>query len=307
MIRASVILLLLVRVVQADNPSLEQARTAVRDVRYDAAQRLLIEALQRGSNGPDELREIYQLSAAASIVLGQQELASQYYRRMLAVAPDADLLPDASPRLREPFVAAQAFMAAQPRFGIHAVRNGTSIEVKVSDPLRMVFAIVASRAGIRLATVRNAAEPVVIEVADVDEIAVIDEYGNRLRSISGAELGHAPALRASPTPLLRRWTTWAVPAAAFAGVGVAFLIAGQQSKANLDDIVANSSGYYLTDAEAARTSWRRDTQLANVAFGVAGAFAVTAAVMALVRPDPRSNVAAAVTRDAAFVTFSGRL
>ncbi|MCP6280625.1 hypothetical protein NL459_28785, partial [Klebsiella pneumoniae] len=81
---------------------------------------LLVEALKQGGNRPEELVEIYRLSGATAAVLGPPELAEQYYRRMLALAPDAVLPPDASPRLREPFVAAQAYMAAQQRFDARA-------------------------------------------------------------------------------------------------------------------------------------------------------------------------------------------
>ena len=109
--------------VRADSPHLAEARRAVEAVDYDAARRLLVDALHDGGNSLAAVREIYRLSARAAVVLDQRELAEQYYRRWLAIDPDAALPDDTAPKLREPFVAAQAYSAAHGRLRATARRT----------------------------------------------------------------------------------------------------------------------------------------------------------------------------------------
>lgn len=97
---------------RADSSKLAQARQAIAEVRYTEAQGLLVAALQEGGNSPAAVAEIYQLSARAAAVLREPDLAQQYYCRWLALDPDARLPDGEAPKLRERFVAAQAYMAA---------------------------------------------------------------------------------------------------------------------------------------------------------------------------------------------------
>lgn len=129
----------------ADSPRLADARRAVEAVDYDAARRLLVEALRDGDNSPAAMREIYRLSARAAVVLDQRDLAEQYYRRWLAIDPDAALPADTAPKLRQPFIAAQAYIAAHGRLTARARRTaGGEIDVELlADPLAMAHAAVA--------------------------------------------------------------------------------------------------------------------------------------------------------------------
>jgi len=284
-------------IARADNPKLAAARRAVEDVRYDDARGLLVEALEAGTNRPDELREIYQLSAATAMVLGQRDLAEQYYRRVLELDPEARLPADASPKLRQPFVAAQAFMAAHRRLDARAVRRGRGIEVTVvADPLGMVAAVTAIVDGEPLPAVAVSGAPIVLRPhGQVEQIVLLDEHGNTLRMIAapgdGPASGADPALEpASPnTPFLRRWTTWAIPAAVFTGTGVAFLVGAERAKGRLDDILASSGTHFFDEAEQERKHWKDDALIADIAFAAAGAFAVTAIVMAVTRPQSGSQ------------------
>jgi len=283
-------------IARADNTKLAAARRAVEDVRYDDARGLLVEALEAGTNRPDELREIYQLSAATAMVLGQRDLAEQYYRRVLELDPDARLPADASPKLRQPFVAAQAFMAAHRRLGARAARRGHGIEVTVvADPLGMVAAVTAIVDGEPLPAVAVTGAPVVLRPhGRVERVVLLDEHGNTLRVIaapgdgpaSGPVSGADPAERpaAPDPPFLRRWTTWAIPAAVFTGTGVAFLVGAERAKGRLDDILASSGTHFFDEAEQERKRWKDDALIADIAFAAAGAFTVTAIVMAVTRP-----------------------
>jgi hypothetical protein len=303
--------------VAAENADLVAARRAVEDVRYDDARRLLVEALKRGTNSPAELREIYRLSAATAQVLGQSDLAEQYYRRLLALDPDATLPADASPKLRQPFVAAQAYMIAQGRLELVAVQRDAEIAVSiVSDPLNMIAGAMANAGGEALAREsismsQRAASLAVAKAADVREVMILDEHGNTLVVIpvSVPEPEAPPPVVEAPavsTPLVRRWQTWAIPAAVFAGAGVGFFIDAQRSKGRLDDILADDSMFFFDEAEDQRRRWKRNTLIADVSFGIAGVLAVTSVVMFVKRPASRPVVTATVARDRVGVAVHAR-
>ena len=277
-------------------PSLAEARRAIAEVRYDDARRLLVEVLARGGSRPEELRELYELSAATAVVMGQVDLAEQYYRRVLALDPAASLPAGASPRLRDPFVAAQAYMAAHGRLEARAARHGAAIEVTVvSDPLGMVAAVTAIVDGAPLPKRAFAGQPIVLAPAGtVSEVVLLDEHDNYLRAIDASALGEstpratAGTDRATPhaprTPIVRRWQTWAIPAAVFAGAGVGFLVDARLAKGRLDDLLADDSMHFFTEAEEERRRWRGHTLVADLSFAAAGAFTATAIYMYATRP-----------------------
>jgi len=300
--RLLVLLLVAGGVAHADNSALVEARRAVQEVRYDDAERLLVDALKAGTSGTDELSEIYQLSAATASVLGQHELAEQYYRRLLAIDPDFTLAADTSPKLRTPFVAAQAYMAAQARLAARITRRGTSIEIAVTDPLGMVAAIGTASGGVIQAKQPYAGRAITVQAAPAAQVVLLDEYGNSLRTIL-ADVVVEPRPEA-PTPVVRRWQTWAIPAGVAAGVGIGFLIDGQRSKDQLDDIIAHDSTNFFQTADQARSRWHRDTIVADVAFGTAGGLAITAVVMAILR---RSGTRAVVSIGPSEIGFAVKL
>jgi len=277
-------------------PSLADARRAIADVRYDDARRLLVEVLARGGSRPEELREIYELSAVTAVVLGQVDLAEQYYRRLLALDPAASLPAGASPRLRDPFVAAQAYMAAHGRLEVRAARRGAAIEVTVvSDPLGMVAAVTAIVDGAPMPKRAFTGQPVVLEATgDVQEVVILDEHGNSLRAFAASELsGSSPGAtgvngRSTPhaprTPIVRRSMTWAIPATLLAGAGVVFLVDARRAKGRLDDILADDATHFFDEAETERRRWRGSTLVASLSFVAAGAFTATAIVMFATRP-----------------------
>ena len=206
--RCAVILAALVTAAaaRADSVHLAEARRAIAAVDYAAARRLLVEALQDGGNSPAAIREIYRLSARAAVVLGQRDLAEQYYRRWLAIDPDAALPDDTAPKLREPFIAAEAYIAAHGRLRARAHRvPGGAVDVELlADPLAMAQAAVALAADAGPAhRVRSTlsptaaptgdaagaaiASPVVFDAdhharlpATAAQIAVVDDRGNHL-------------------------------------------------------------------------------------------------------------------------------
>jgi len=254
--------------VRADSPHLAEARRAVEAVDYDAARRLLVDALGDGDNSPAAMREIYRLSARAAVVLDQRELAEQYYRRWLAIDPDAALPDDTAPKLREPFVAAQAYVAAHGRLQASARRTpagegGEEIDVElVADPLAMAHAAAAlGPAGPTAAPARVVfGADRRVRLAGAPRVAIVDERGNHLLELEPAVAAAAPpsATPAAPAPpespdpgppWTRRWLTWAIPTGAFALGAAGFGIASIASYSHAHTIAADSGRYYLINAQ----------------------------------------------------------
>jgi hypothetical protein len=296
--RLIVALALIASTARADNAKLAQAREALDQVRYKQAQPLLVEALQQGTSDPVTLIEIYRLLASTATVLGQRDVAELYYRRWLALAPNAKLPDDVAPKLREPFVAAQVYMAARARLLASARLKGGEIEVYVeSDPLAMV-ATVAADGGTpaKLGVDRRARLPAT-PGATAATVALLDEFGNHLVELSASTedvVAVPPApLRETPEPepLVRRPVVWVVPAVAFAATGIGFEIAARSAQNDLDDIIAHSNGHFYADAQAAKDRRDRDALAADVAFAAGGACAVAAVVLYMIRPS-RAHLAA---------------
>ena len=227
--RITLILLLAVRLAHADSAKLGDARAAIAHVHYDDAQRLLAAALQEGGNSPRAVCELYELSASTAIVLGHREVGEQYYRRWLALEPTATLSADVSPKLRDAFDAARAYITAHGALVVSATRTpGGAIDVAVSsDPLAMVAAI-ASSSGERVPVGPDHHA----RLASGDLVIALDALGNHLVELAPAAApastpaplpaphvespAVSPALPPPPAtpaerPIARRWTTWAIP------------------------------------------------------------------------------------------------
>lgn len=245
---------------RADSPKLADARRAVEAVDYDAARRLLLDALRDGGNGPAAVGEIYRLLARAAIVLDDRDVAEQYYRRWLAIDPGAALPADTAPKLRDPFIAAQAYIAAHGRLVARAERTPTGeIDVElVADPLAMARAAAALDPAARSAPVAFGSDRRARLPAG-SRVAILDDTGNRLLELDVAAsaastlpAGENPAPAADATdhpPWTRNWLTWAIPTGAFGLVAAGFGIATLASYQRADMITSDSGKYHLVDAE----------------------------------------------------------
>jgi hypothetical protein len=272
---------------RGDSPRLAQARQAVAAVDYDEARRLLVEALHDGGNSPAAVGEIYRLSARAAVVQGQRELAEQYYRRWLAIDPDAALPGDAAPKLREPFVAAQAYIAAHGRLLARAQRTATGeLDVElISDPLVMArAAAVVDPLDARSSAVGFGSEHHV-RLGAGERVAILDENGNHLLELGVAAAAPsdvplraavAPAPETRPWP--RRWLTWAIPTGAFTLVGAGFGIAAIASYGRAHMIASASGQYFLSDADENVRRGRTFTWITAGAGGLAIACAIPTVV-----------------------------
>ena len=256
-IRALALVLAFATTAHADSPKLGDARRALDELRYDDAQRLLLAAIAEGNNSAGAMRELYQLAAEVEAVLGHADLAEQYDRRWLALDPSAQLPASRSPKLRDPFVAAQAYMAAHGALVIRATRiDDGRVDVSiVADPLTMVRTAceltgaptaLDDRAHARVATTAT-------------RIAACDEHANRLVEVDVAPAAPAPApppATSSPVapvvtsgppvpteiPISHRWTTWGIPTLITGVAGLICLGYAIQAQDDLDAGTTTSTG-----------------------------------------------------------------
>lgn len=300
----------------ADNPRLAQARTAIAALRYDAARVALADALRGGDNSPAELAEIYRLTGEVAIVLGDREAAEQAYRRHLALDPRATLASDASPKLREPFAAAQQHMAS--RGGLTAtashVRGG--IAIVVHDPLAMANAV-ARDGGAPIALSceipgdggtcdRTAIIPLAVG-ASIVALSVLDDRGNRLLEISQTAV-RPPAEPPLDKPLVtvrspsrwRNWRLWLIPTGAAMLTGIVLGRIASDASDELFAISTNSQNFFASEANAARVRRDRYGLAANIAFATGAGCAVVSAVLYAIRP--RGPVVVPTGRGLAVVT-----
>jgi hypothetical protein len=294
---------------RADKATLLEARRVVeQDVRYDRAQELLVTALHQGDNGPDDLAGIYELAGVAAVVLGQRDVGEQYFRRLLALRPQATLPAETSPRILELFTAAQAHVAAVGNLRV-AVRATNAREVVVdvtADPLGMVAGAQVSYRDDdgKSGSVRGSLPaPISVEMPDgavATGVEILDEYGNRMQELPPPPVPDARDARDArddrrndgrgvpetpsdaPPGVFLRWSTWAIAAAVSGAAGAGFAYDGKRSHDKLDDILAHPNDHFFGEAEDARRRWKRSGTIANIAFATTGVFVVGAITVAII-------------------------
>lgn len=289
--RTFVVLACCVSLAHADSPKLARARKAIDAVKYDEAQTLLIDALDDGGNSPADVAEIYRLSASTAVVLDRRDLAEQYYRRWLALDPAATLSSDLAPKIREPFVKAQAYMNAHGRLVAKVTRTPADITVRVeNDPLKM--AATASLDG---------GPPMKLDAtftgATGNQVAVLDEYGNRLVELE-VPAAATPVVEPTRTetravPVLRRGKVWAIAAGVTLGAGAVLGYLARSADDDVQDFATSSTMHTFADWQSARDRRDRYALAANVTFIAGGALAVTAAIMFATQPSSTVVVPAA--------------
>jgi hypothetical protein len=289
------------------NPDLEQARRQKRALRYDEARASLDRALARGGNSPAQLAEIYRLRGEVAAGLGDRRAAEESFRRLLALVPTASLPAGVSPKIADPFAAARASLAGRPPLSVtHQIERGASpalVVVVESDPIGMV-------AGARVQYLRPGGRWITSEVRGRGRlrlalpaeqllslaIAIIDDTGNVLVGFGSRDRPLEVATAApgaSPRPpdddrqrspsLIARWQLWAAVAVSFGAAGSYFAIDTARAENDLDAIYDRAGTTEFADVmdriDDLESRGERSALLANIGFGIAGASALTAAIL----------------------------
>jgi tetratricopeptide (TPR) repeat protein len=287
---------------------LDGARAQIANSDYGNAQPLLAEALASGEYRRDDLVELYKLTGIAAGALGDTDAATDAFAHALALAPDTQLPPGTSPKIKRPFTAAAQQLAGRTLRATARARRGAAATdrepadtlalVLDDDPLAMVVGavvtIVVDRAAPRVVTAPRATSTSAITVAlpagDHVEVraALVDARGNRLLELAPITLEHPPAptgvapatLTASAAaPIYLRWYTYAAPTAVALAFAVGYGLATRSATNDLSALLADAPRHTYAQALAIDDRAHRDAHDASVAFGITAGFAaVTAAV-----------------------------
>ncbi|HTR51305.1 MAG TPA: hypothetical protein VMJ10_11400 [Kofleriaceae bacterium] len=303
-------LTLVVRAAHADNEHLVAARHAIELLDYDNARAELDKALATGSNGPDELGEIYLLTGIVTSSLGDGASAVKAFEKLLALSPKAKLVAGTSPKIRKRFAAAAAYFKDHSPLAVTTETSSAPPSIALviqSDPLGMV-------AGARVVVSSTGAPDQTLSGSGSGRIAIalppgrrlelrvyaVDDAGNRLVELGGApspivveaakpapaasvavaHVGPAPKSQPKPRatsaqrPLYEAWWLWGACALASSAGATYFGFAARSEGTTLQQLEANSTHYNFGQAEDVLATARRDALLANIGFGVAAGLAV---------------------------------
>ncbi|HJZ85977.1 MAG TPA: hypothetical protein VKN99_12445 [Polyangia bacterium] len=321
----------------AQNPYLARARGEIERLRYDRARESLDAALQFGGNGPADVAEIYRLLGQVAATLGQREAAEGFFRHLLVLDPEAQLGAGVSPKIQAPFDAARAYTAEhgalRVRHQVHAGATPSIVLEVTADPLAMVAgarATYRTRSGSEQSIEGRGQARVELVLPGGPRIevtlAALDAFGNRLLEIGGAGApivieGGAEALppaaarahvdEALPVrqPFYKRYWFWGGLAVGAAAFGTAFGLLEKGAEDDLKKLNADSMNHDFREARAIEDRGRRDALLADIGFGVGGACAVVAVVMAVrsAGGPPRSERAQTVVIPAPTASGAGLL
>lgn len=290
----------------ADRAGIDAARKILNDeAAYDRVQDQLTATLHRGDNTPNDLIQIYSLAGIASVVLGHDDVAESYFRRWLALAPNAKLPDGVAPKIAARFANAQAHMAALGPLRASGRRgsNGVLIIEIAGDPLNMVSgARVHWKGQSRPTQVPRTNATASIRVvtpaqATPERIELVDEFGNVVQQpvvdmeqpVTSRNQGRDSNER--ELPLYRRWQVWAGSAAVAGAVGLGFAVAGDRAHQQLNDILAHPGDHVAADARDASSSWKRNFLVANTAFVTAGVFVAASVTTWVLGRNDRAVVA----------------
>jgi hypothetical protein len=334
-------LVVLATIASAD--PLDDAKAQVAASDYLKARTSLDDAYASGANNPEQLAEIWRLRGIVAGALGETKPATEAFQRCLALTPKAELSPGTSPKIMRPFAAAQElYKKAKPlAIGKETTESPPAIAVIVeSDPMKMIARIrvtVKADGGTEKQIDKQFSGQERVEVAlpaggrlDL-RVAALDEKGNRLAELGSADvpivivgkrsdpkLVVAPPVvdkpkPVSPTPraarpLYAKWWLWGSGAVVAASAATYFGLDGLAAKRDLEDLNANSTNHTFDEAKRTERRARRDFLFANIGFGVAGALAVTTAILFLTEPSSQetSRVSAVPVDGGGAIVFGGQ-
>ncbi len=275
--------------VLAANPYLDEGAALFDRMLYEKAASKLKRATEVSSSTTAERRRAHDLYARALVALGQNEEAARTFVALLSTDPRAPLPAEASPTIRRMFLDAKEQLYPKGRAQLRGVPSPPPrVTAELVDPWDVV-----SHVELRQQTEDGPLQPVKLEaapliVADVTEkttsatLVALTVKDEAVASLGPLKFDVAAAVAAPPqqveapaTPAAPRW-----PLLVTGGAAVAFLATGAAlSAAAASDSNTAAQQYFASDIRAYDDS-ARDKGIAGVVFfGLAGAAAVTTAVL----------------------------
>ena len=283
--------------------------------------------IDEGTRVGADLAPLYRVLGLAAATAGDGDAAREAFTRWLALEPDGHLdrsLPD---EVRSPFLEARGFWASSPQRLAATValrENGTGIDLSVVDPASMVARV---RAHVRVAggawsdVVRAPAASLSIDVAGLHAgvaldyvITFLDESGNRIwhegtddaplhlgEQTHGGDVSTVtpPSDTAPPVVATADATGFHVGVVIASVIAVGAIVGAAMFHADRERLagVYNGDGTGCTGTGSTRgevcgpqhSAINTDQIAAGVLYGVGGAAAVVAIVLAVVAPSGSST------------------
>lgn len=296
---AIVALLGMAGIARADEPELADALRLEANLEFDKALAIVEQLIASGHLGDRErLAELHFYAGKLAAGLEHTDTAIDHFSRALALSPQRSLPEGTSPKIAEPFrIARERTVPLQ--LQLRKLGPGSYVVIASGDRNKLVATAVARyRIGgpFEQIEVRDPEETGVVRMfrftvpsdQEVDLFAY-DAYGNELaREAFVPEQRHMDeswTLHRPQHGLAGRWTTWAaVSGVALAGAGLCawrFSVA-QDDWNRLHSEPGQHDYSELTAVESRGEHW---ALAANIGFGVAGAAALTAALLAVLHHD----------------------
>lgn len=170
--------------------SLERARGEIGELRYEDAQKTVEKAIRSGTNGPEEMVELYLLLGEVKASLGDDDAAQSAFKNALVIDASAELREGLSPKIKEPFGKARKAMKSKKPLALqHRIlkQDPPTIAVLVeSDPFGMVIGgrlIYRNASGAERSVAGMGKQRIDLKLpkgTSKFRVAGIDEHGNRL-------------------------------------------------------------------------------------------------------------------------------
>ena len=297
---------------------LGDAKTQVAASDYLNARASLDAAYGAGANTPDQLAEIWRLRGIVAGALNDAKAATDAFEKCLALNPKAELPPGTSPKITKPFTAAHDKVKDPVKIKAETSSAPPLVTVVIaSDPLAMIAKIqvtVKVDGGAETKLEGAGKDKVTIDLPSGGRldlrVAALDEKGNHVAELGTTEvpiviIGKAKVEdktphdvkvvvgeqhpRPTPKPVKERgffwkWYVWGGAAVVFGGTATYFGIDGLRAKSDLEDLNRSSPNHSFDEAKSTERRARRDFLIANIGYGVAGAFAIGAAILWLTEP-----------------------
>jgi hypothetical protein len=302
--RLAFVLLLAASSAAAD--PLDDAQRKIDEIDYEGARDLVAKTLDGGGLSSTELARAHRMAGEIAAALGDAAGAEEHFVAWLVLDPTAQLDEGVSPKIAEPFAAAQAratkLGALDPEITVERLDARALVTLGGKDPLQMIAGMKVEIDGGGTEETRALSIEVSVPDRTTDvTVTVLDARGNVLAVrtatvdvVAGAgpvvETGSGGG-RSGGLPAAVRWPTWTVLTAVSAGVGGYFTWQLGNDQDELAAINAEPAQHSFDEAEAARDRGDRHALYANIAFGVAGAAALAAVLTYVLEPDGDVEVA----------------
>ncbi len=223
--------------------ALARAEQAFLDVDFDGTLAAAQEALREGGHSPEQLVRLYELLGVSSAAVGEADRARDFFIRMLAIDPSADLDDTVPPRLRAPFLEARGIVTSRPeRLGVSVglARVQSALHVQLTDPFQLGSTVrVHARleGALAFTTTEAAAQSVVLArldgASEADRVEywveLVDPFGNQVLTLGNEYqprvVGREPAASRGATSsagggVLEEPWFWTVVGVVVVGAGV---------------------------------------------------------------------------------------